>query len=56
MVSAPGSRAKSTHHGDMARKSWAMTKDRTARTLPGRIAAAHKVVADLEAQTRDGAA
>jgi hypothetical protein len=52
MVSAPGSRAKSTHHSDMALKSWARTKDRSARTAPGRLAAARAVLAEVEAKAR----
>jgi hypothetical protein len=40
----------------MARKSWDRTTDRTARTLPGRIAAARAVLANFEAQTREGSA
>jgi hypothetical protein len=51
MLSARGSRTKSAHHVKMARKSWDNTPDRTARTAPGRIAAARAVVAALEAQT-----
>jgi hypothetical protein len=52
MLADPAPRTPSAHHRKMAITSWAQTTDRSARTLPARVASLRRQLANLEAQGR----